>query len=141
MPAEFDSMTAKLIAFGHDRRETLARLRRALHESAIVVQGGTTNRAFLLDLVDRPELRSGAVDTRWLERTTSGPAMVVRVKVRPGDAVREGDPVLANLRDVRPPFPHPGGDGLTRPDQLGPPPVPSDAGSAAVRAGTPTTAE
>jgi acetyl/propionyl-CoA carboxylase alpha subunit/acetyl-CoA carboxylase carboxyltransferase component len=65
---EFDSMVAKLIAFGRDRPEALARLRRALAESAIVLEGGTTNRAFLLDLISRPEVRSAHVDTAWLER-------------------------------------------------------------------------
>ena len=69
VPPEFDSMVAKIIAHGKDRREALARLRRALAESAIVLEGGTTNRAFLLDLVSRPEVTSAAVDTDWLERT------------------------------------------------------------------------
>jgi acetyl/propionyl-CoA carboxylase alpha subunit/acetyl-CoA carboxylase carboxyltransferase component len=65
---EFDSMVAKLIAGGRDRPEALARLRRALAESAIVLEGGTTNRAFLLDLVSRPEVQRAEVDTAWLER-------------------------------------------------------------------------
>ena len=57
--AEFDSMIAKIVAWGQDRDEALARLRRALAQSAVVVEGGTTNRSFLLGLLDRPELRSG----------------------------------------------------------------------------------
>ena len=59
--AEFDSMIAKIVAWGRDRDESLARLRRALSQSAVVVEGGTTNRSFLLTLLDRPELRSGRV--------------------------------------------------------------------------------
>jgi acetyl/propionyl-CoA carboxylase alpha subunit/acetyl-CoA carboxylase carboxyltransferase component len=69
--AEFDSMIAKIVAWGRDRDEALARLRRALAQSAVVVEGGTTNRSFLLTLLDRPELRSGEVDNRWLDRLTS----------------------------------------------------------------------
>ncbi len=69
--AEFDSMIAKVIAWGRDRDEALARLRRALAQSAVVVEGGTTNRSFLLALIDRPELRSGDVDNRWLDRLTA----------------------------------------------------------------------
>jgi len=65
---EFDSMIAKVIAHGADRGEALARLRRALSESVVVLDGGTTNKAFLLELLDRPEVRSGQVDTGWLER-------------------------------------------------------------------------
>ena len=68
IPAEFDSTIAKLIAWGRDRDEAIARLRCAIAETVIVVEGGTTNQGFLLDLLDRPELRSGDVDTTWLDR-------------------------------------------------------------------------
>jgi acetyl-CoA carboxylase carboxyltransferase component/biotin carboxyl carrier protein len=34
----------------------------------VVIEGGTTNQGFLLTLLDRPELRSGDVDTTWLDR-------------------------------------------------------------------------
>ncbi len=70
IPAEFDSMIAKVIAWGHTREEALARLRRALAQSAVVVEGGTTNRSFLLGLLDRPELSAGEFDNRWLDRIT-----------------------------------------------------------------------
>jgi acetyl/propionyl-CoA carboxylase alpha subunit/acetyl-CoA carboxylase carboxyltransferase component len=68
--AEFDSMIAKVVAWGQTRDEALARLRRSLAQSAVVVEGGTTNRSFLLGLLDRPELRSGDFDNRWLDRLT-----------------------------------------------------------------------
>src|SRR3712207_9056719 len=45
-----------------------ARLARALRQTAAVIDGGTTNKAFLLDLLDRPEVGSGDVDTGWLDR-------------------------------------------------------------------------
>ncbi|MFN8130207.1 MAG: carboxyl transferase domain-containing protein [Solirubrobacteraceae bacterium] len=68
IPAEFDSMIAKVIAWGATRSEALARLRRALDETAVVVEGGTTNRGFLLELLDRPETASGQIDTGWIDR-------------------------------------------------------------------------
>ncbi len=68
IPAEFDSMIAKIIAWGADRDEALARLERALAETSVVVEGGTTNRGFLLELLDRPETKSGDVDTGWIDR-------------------------------------------------------------------------
>ena len=68
---EFDSLIAKIVAWGRDRPEALARLRRALATSAIVVEGGTTNRGFLLGLLDHPELRNGTIDNHWLDRLTA----------------------------------------------------------------------
>ena len=61
-------MIAKIIAWGEDRDEALARLRRALADTMVVVDGGTTNQGFLLELLDRPEVRTGEVDTTWLDR-------------------------------------------------------------------------
>ncbi|MET0901200.1 MAG: carboxyl transferase domain-containing protein [Mycobacterium sp.] len=66
--AEFDSMIAKVIAWGRDRDEALARLRRAVARSTAVIEGGTTNRRFLMALLDNSEIRAGHVDTTWLDR-------------------------------------------------------------------------
>ena len=68
---QFDSMIAKIIAWGQDRDEALARLRRALAQSTVVVEGGTTNRSFLLGVLDRPEMVTGDYDNRWLDRITA----------------------------------------------------------------------
>ena len=68
VPAEFDSMMAKIIAHGRTREEALSRLQRALRQSVIVVKGGATNKAFLLDLLSRPEVQSSNVDTGWMDR-------------------------------------------------------------------------
>ena len=45
-------------------RSPAARARR--HDGG--VDGGTTNQGFLLELLDRPEVRAGEVDTTWLDR-------------------------------------------------------------------------
>jgi acetyl/propionyl-CoA carboxylase alpha subunit/acetyl-CoA carboxylase carboxyltransferase component len=71
IPADFDSMIAKVIAHGRDRDEALARLRRALAETTVVIEGGTTNKSFILDLLDQPEVISGEpawADTAWIDR-------------------------------------------------------------------------
>jgi acetyl/propionyl-CoA carboxylase alpha subunit len=71
IPPEYDSMIAKVIGAGHDRTEAVARLQRALAQMVVIVRGGTTNKSFLLDLLNRPEVRQGDVDTEWLDRLTA----------------------------------------------------------------------
>lgn len=71
VPSEFDSMIAKVIAYGHTREEALARLQRALRESSVVVKGGASNKAFLMALLERPEVQHADVDVGWLDRLSS----------------------------------------------------------------------
>ncbi|MCK5796425.1 MAG: fused acetyl/propionyl-CoA carboxylase subunit alpha/methylmalonyl-CoA decarboxylase subunit alpha, partial [Deltaproteobacteria bacterium] len=68
VPPDFDSMIAKIIAYGRDRSEALGRLRRALHESGIVIRGGTSNKSFLLELLSHPDLIHNNNDIGWLDR-------------------------------------------------------------------------
>ncbi len=68
VPADFDSMIAKIIGHGQTRAEALSRLRRALKESVIVLKDGTSNKAFLLDLLGRDEVQRAEVDVGWLDR-------------------------------------------------------------------------
>ncbi len=68
IPSEYDSMVAKVVGWGRNRAEARARLRRSLTDMTVVVRGGTTNRALLLDLLDRPEMIAGTADTGWLDR-------------------------------------------------------------------------
>ena len=68
IPPDYDSMVAKIIAWGHDRPEALARLRCALRETTVVLRGGTTTKSFLLELLNRPEVVAGTADTGWLDR-------------------------------------------------------------------------
>jgi acetyl/propionyl-CoA carboxylase alpha subunit/acetyl-CoA carboxylase carboxyltransferase component len=71
VPAEFDSMIAKVIGYGRTRTEALARLRRALEDTVVVIEGGTTNKSFLLSLLDQPDVIEGRADTGWIDRVTT----------------------------------------------------------------------
>ncbi len=62
----YDPMIAKLIARGVDRDEALDTLAKALEET--VVEGVTTNLAFLRWLVAHPAFRAGDVSTDFLTR-------------------------------------------------------------------------
>jgi acetyl/propionyl-CoA carboxylase alpha subunit len=68
VPPEFDSMIAKIMAHGRTRAQAIARLRRAVADTMVAIDEGTTNQGFLLELLGRPELRRGEVDTGWLDR-------------------------------------------------------------------------
>ncbi|HKH99664.1 MAG TPA: carboxyl transferase domain-containing protein [Candidatus Sulfotelmatobacter sp.] len=68
IPSEFDSMVAKVIAYGQSRKEALSRLQRALAQSVIVVKGGASNKAFLLEMLGRKEVQRGDVNIGWLDR-------------------------------------------------------------------------
>ena len=61
-------MIAKIIAYGQNRKEALSRLQRALRESVVVIRGGASNKAFLLELLNRAEVQRGEVDVGWLDR-------------------------------------------------------------------------
>ena len=68
IPADFDSMIAKIIAYGRDRDQALGRLRRAMAETTVVIEGGATNKSFVLDLLDAPEVIDASADTGWIDR-------------------------------------------------------------------------
>jgi acetyl/propionyl-CoA carboxylase alpha subunit len=62
----YDSLVAKLCVWGGDRRQALARLRRALDEYTIA--GVNTTLAFHRSLVNHPAFIAGDLDTRFLDR-------------------------------------------------------------------------
>lgn len=68
VPADFDSLIAKVIATGATREEARAKLVCALRDFELVVEGGATNKGYLLELLDTDDYRKGGVDTSWLDR-------------------------------------------------------------------------
>ncbi len=78
VPPEFDSMIAKIIAYGQNRKEALARLQRTLRESVVVIKGGTSNKAFLLELLNRPEVQRGEVHIGWMDHLSANGEHVSR---------------------------------------------------------------
>jgi acetyl/propionyl-CoA carboxylase alpha subunit len=68
IPADFDSMIAKIIAYGRDRDEALGRLRRAMAQTTVIIEGGVSNKSFVLELLDQPEVIDASADTGWIDR-------------------------------------------------------------------------
>lgn len=74
VPPHYDSLLGKIIAWGKDRDEAVARMDRALAET--VITGFPTTLPFLRDVMADPGFRLGDVDTgfipRYLERHPPG---------------------------------------------------------------------
>ena len=106
---------ATVAAWGKDRREALSRLHRGLTQSIAVVDGGMTSKAWLLALLDRPEMDAGRYDSGWLDRLTAAaehlppqhPVAVLQAAVEAADsdqaAVQAG--FFASAARGRPEFP------------------------------------
>ena len=67
IPPHYDSLVAKLIAYGSDRSEAIARMRRAL--DMFVVEGIYTSIPLHRKILDHPDFVAGRLDTGFLLRT------------------------------------------------------------------------
>ncbi len=125
IPADFDSMIAKIIAYGRTRSEALGRLRRALGETTVVIEGGATNKAFILELLRQPEVTGPAgggawADTAWIDRARAdgglvadqhaGIALVLAaIEAYEESTARETERLLSTARGGRPQTAHAAG--------------------------------
>ena len=66
IPPYYDSLIAKLIVHGRDRREALGRMGRALE--MFVVEGIDTSIPIHQKIIADPDFRAGRYDTRFMER-------------------------------------------------------------------------
>jgi len=62
----YDSLLAKVTAWGRNREGALERMRRALNEMRVV--GVATNIPYLLQILDQPDFVAGRMDTGFLDR-------------------------------------------------------------------------
>ena len=69
-PAYYDSLLAKVIAWGENREEAIQRIRRALDEC--VITGVKTTIPFHREVLEDPLFLQGAVHTSFVERYLSG---------------------------------------------------------------------
>jgi acetyl-CoA carboxylase biotin carboxylase subunit len=73
VPPHYDSLLAKIIAWGGDRDEAIGRAARALDE--LVIEGVATTAAFQRALLDDPRYRRGELHTRFVEQYLSEQAV------------------------------------------------------------------
>ncbi|WP_281165793.1 acetyl-CoA carboxylase biotin carboxylase subunit [Liquorilactobacillus sicerae] len=70
VPPDYDSMIAKIIAYGQSRQEVIKRLQLALDETAII--GIQTNLNFLLQVLAESDFQQENTDINWLDHLSSG---------------------------------------------------------------------
>ncbi|MFI6983763.1 acetyl/propionyl/methylcrotonyl-CoA carboxylase subunit alpha [Embleya sp. NPDC050154] len=68
---EYDSLLAKIVTWGPDRDQALARMRRALRELRVEGPGVHTTAPLLAEVLDEPDFRAGRHDTTLLDRRTA----------------------------------------------------------------------
>ncbi len=66
VPPYYDSLIGKLITFGKNRKEAIAKMRLALDE--FIVEGIPTTVPFHRAMMDNPDFIAGNIDTKYLER-------------------------------------------------------------------------
>ena len=66
VPSNYDSMLAKIIAYGANRNEALSKMKRALEE--LVIDGIETNRDFLFEIIKNPNFIREKFDTSFIEK-------------------------------------------------------------------------
>jgi acetyl/propionyl-CoA carboxylase alpha subunit len=87
LPVEYDPLLAKLMVHAEDRTAAIARLRRALDETAI--GGVQTDLSFLRWLVDQPAFVTGAYDTGLIQNEwRDGPALTDEERSLAGEIAR-----------------------------------------------------
>jgi len=66
VPIFYDPLISKLVAWGEDRRQAIARMRRALHEYEVV--GIRTSLPFFRWVLSQPDFEAARFDTTYLDR-------------------------------------------------------------------------
>ena len=76
VPIDYDPLLAKLIGYGSDRDQAIARLARALNE--YFVGGIKTNISLFRRILSDPGFRSGKLDTGYLDRLLKTPPPAIK---------------------------------------------------------------
>ncbi|MEU8388726.1 acetyl-CoA carboxylase biotin carboxylase subunit [Micromonospora sp. NPDC048842] len=72
VPADYDSLLAKVVVWAPDRTQALARMARALDECAVEGPGVATTRDFLRSTLDHPLFRAAKHDTSLVDTMLTG---------------------------------------------------------------------
>ena len=94
VPNEYDPMLGKLIAYGSDRSEALARMKRALRE--YYAGGIHTNVALFERILNSADFERAAIYTRWLDDFLAAPVTKSAGESEPSqDSIRDDAAAIA----------------------------------------------
>jgi len=93
VPIHYDPLISKLVAWGADRAEAVARMRRAVSEYTVL--GITTTLPFFDRVLRHPAFVAGDIDTGFIERYKA------ELGSAPSDEVRDIAVVAAAVRALR----------------------------------------
>ena len=93
VPIHYDPLISKLVAWGTDRAEAIARMRRAVSEYAVL--GITTTLPFFERVLRHPAFLAGDIDTGFIERHLD------QLRAAPSDEDRDIAVVAAAVRALR----------------------------------------
>jgi acetyl-CoA carboxylase biotin carboxylase subunit len=93
VPNEYDPLLGKLIVWGGDRAEAMARLRRALGE--YYATGIKTNISLFRRILDSRDFQAGEIYTRWLDDFLQRPPLMKTASEDSRAAIAEDAAILA----------------------------------------------
>jgi len=82
VPNEYDPLLGKIVAWGADRPEAIARMRRAVDEYYAI--GIHTNLALFRRILDSTDFREAKIHTRWLDEFLATGAVSAQQQAQPG---------------------------------------------------------
>src|SRR4051794_2869175 len=114
VPMDYDPLLAKLIGYGTDRAQAIARLQRALNE--YFVGGIKTNISLFRRILSDPEFRAGKIDTGFLDRLLKAKPALTEPNAQTVEVAVIAAGMFATLGAVAAePGERAGTDGATRP--------------------------
>ncbi len=104
VPLDYDPLLSKLVVWGTDREQAVARMQRALSEYEVA--GVKTNLQFFRQLLTHPEFAAGQIDTSFIDRMLAEGTLEI-----PPPKLLERVALLAAALELRGRHAHPGANG------------------------------
>jgi acetyl-CoA/propionyl-CoA carboxylase biotin carboxyl carrier protein len=99
IPDQYDSMVAKLITWGSDREEAIARMKRALNE--LEIEGVPTTVPLFKRILEHPKFLAGDLTTHFIGQDLTREDLAALAPAAPSAAPAEDGPAFGPSREFR----------------------------------------